>query len=150
MAMEVLERHHSGGDLMLIGIRHNGWLIAEKLYGLLKPDYAGNLQLAALQINKRQPAEVNLEPVLSCKEKKIILIDDVANSGRTLLYALRPLLQEYPHQIETLVLVARTHRSFPVALDYVGLSVSTSPHEFIAVSVSGKELSGAAIESTAY
>jgi pyrimidine operon attenuation protein/uracil phosphoribosyltransferase len=59
-------------------------------------------------------------------------------------------LQENPHQIETLVLVARTHRSFPVALDYVGLSVSTSPHEFIAVSVSGKELSGAAIESTAY
>ena len=76
-------------------------------------------------------------------DKAIILIDDVANSGRTMLYALKPLLQQLPQKIQTLALVERTHKSFPVDVDYVGLSVSTTADEHIVVEVENGEVMGA-------
>jgi len=75
--------------------------------------------------------------------KTIILIDDVANSGRTMLYALKPLLDQHPKKIQTLALVERTHKSFPVDVDYVGLSVSTTTDEHIEVEVENGEVLGA-------
>jgi pyrimidine operon attenuation protein / uracil phosphoribosyltransferase len=69
----------------------------------------------------------------------------VANSGRTMLYALAPLLERYPSQIETLALVERTHKLFPVALNYVGLSVSTKEEENIEVMVDGGEVISASL-----
>jgi pyrimidine operon attenuation protein/uracil phosphoribosyltransferase len=70
-------------------------------------------------------------------------VDDVANSGRTMLYALKPLLEYLPQQIETLVLVERTYKKFPIAVDYVGLSVSTTAQENIVVKVENGEVLGA-------
>jgi len=71
------------------------------------------------------------------------LIDDVANSGRTMLYALKPLLEKLPKKIQTLALVERTHKSFPVDVDYVGLSVSSTTDEHIVVEVEAGEVLGA-------
>ena len=79
-------------------------------------------------------------------EKSILLIDDVANSGRTMLYALKPLLQYRPKQVETLALVERTHKKFPIAVDYVGLSISTSLQEHIIVDVEDGVIAGARME----
>ena len=76
-------------------------------------------------------------------DKTIVLIDDVANSGRTMLYALKPLLLQLPKKIQTLALVERTHKSFPVDVDYVGLSVSTTTDENIVVEVENGEVMGA-------
>lgn len=76
----------------------------------------------------------------------IILIDDVANSGRTMLYALKPLLEQYPKKIQTLALVERTHKTFPLDVDYVGISVSTTLDEHIYVEVENDAVTGAWIE----
>jgi pyrimidine operon attenuation protein/uracil phosphoribosyltransferase len=73
----------------------------------------------------------------------IILIDDVASSGKTMLYALKPFLEMQPKKIETLVLVERTHKTFPVKVDYVGLSVATTLQEHIYVEVTEGEITGA-------
>jgi pyrimidine operon attenuation protein/uracil phosphoribosyltransferase len=78
--------------------------------------------------------------------KVVILIDDVANSGSTMLYALKPLLLSYPKKIQTLALVERTHKSFPIDVDYVGLSISTNLDEHINVEVESGEVGGAWIE----
>jgi pyrimidine operon attenuation protein/uracil phosphoribosyltransferase len=67
--------------------------------------------------------------------KSVLLIDDVANSGSTMLYAMKPLLEFHPSQIETVILVERTHKKFPVAVNYVGLSVATTQQENIIVEV---------------
>jgi len=77
------------------------------------------------------------------------LVDDVANSGKTMLYSIRPLLLQFPAQIQTLALVERTHKSFPVVVDYVGLSISTTLDEHIYVEVEGTDVEGAWMEAAA-
>ena len=67
----------------------------------------------------------------------------VCNSGKTLLYALKPFIASQPKKIQTLVLVERTHTSFPVRPDYVGLSIATTIQEHIFVEVKGEEVIGA-------
>jgi pyrimidine operon attenuation protein/uracil phosphoribosyltransferase len=67
----------------------------------------------------------------------------VANSGRTLLYALKPFLNFNPRKIETLVLVERSHKKFPVFSDFVGLSLSTTLQEHITVETDGNTITGA-------
>ncbi|MEI9959288.1 MAG: hypothetical protein WDM90_23910 [Ferruginibacter sp.] len=64
-----------------------------------------------------------------------------------MLYALKPLLEFYPKKIQTLALVERTHKIFPVDVDYVGFSVSTTLDEHIYVEVAGDAVTGAWIES---
>jgi pyrimidine operon attenuation protein/uracil phosphoribosyltransferase len=64
-----------------------------------------------------------------------------------MLYALKPLLEHYPKKIQTLALVERTHKTFPVDVDYVGFSVSTTPDEHIYVEVHNDTVTGAWIEA---
>ena len=76
----------------------------------------------------------------------MLLIDDVANSGKTLLYGLKPLMEYYPRTIQTLVLVERMHKLYPVKPTYVGLSVATTLEDHIQVEVSNGEITGAYIQ----
>ncbi|MFX8624421.1 phosphoribosyltransferase family protein, partial [Acinetobacter baumannii] len=78
-------------------------------------------------------------------DKNVLIVDDVANSGKTLLYALKPLLSFHPKRIQTLVLVERMHKLFPVKPDYVGLSVATTLQDMIIVEVANNEINGAYI-----
>lgn len=147
MALEIAERNSDKSEIILIGIRENGIFIAAKIEIYLKEVFAGEVKTIALSINKKAPAEITLSEDIELKGKMIILADDVANSGRTMLYALKPLLDHYPAQLETLALVERTHKLFPVALNYVGLSVSTSADENIVVTVENGEVTGAEIKN---
>ena len=72
-------------------------------------------------------------------------IRDSANCGRTMLYALKPLLDQHPASIQTMALVERTHKLFPVAVDYIGLSVSTTHDQMIQVKVEQGEVAGASL-----
>lgn len=143
MALEIAERNAGNPEIILIGIKDNGLFIAKKIEDYLQPVFAGKIRTIALSINKKDPGEIKLEESIDLRGKMILLADDVANSGRTMLYALRPLLDMYPARVETLALVERTHKMFPVALNYVGLSVSTAADENIEVMVTGGEIEGA-------
>lgn len=146
MAMQVAERNHNQQELVLIGIKENGIVIAEKLASYLKEVFQGSLQIVSLSLDKKKPGAIQLSEAIVLDGKTVILIDDVANSGRTMLYALKPLLEYYPESIQTLALVERTHKLFPIAMDYVGHSVSTTTAETIVVEVTGKEVEGAYIK----
>ncbi len=146
MALEITERNYDETQLILIGIKNNGTVIAKKICDCLKTNYSGEVIVIELGIDKKKPAAVTLSSVIDVNGKVIVLIDDVANSGRTMLYALKPLLDQYPKKIQTLALVERTHKTFPVAVDYVGISVSTTPHEHIYVEVENDIVTGAWIE----
>ena len=143
LAMEVAERNYQKKELVLIGIKENGMFIAQKIARYLKEAFAGNIVILELSLNKKMPKEIVLNPSYSFEEASILIVDDVANSGRTMLYALKPLLEYLPQQIETLVLVERTYKKFPIAVDYVGLSVSTTVQENIVVKVENGEVLGA-------
>jgi pyrimidine operon attenuation protein / uracil phosphoribosyltransferase len=143
MALEVAERNHNEQALVLIGIKDNGSVIARKIAAHLADVFAGTVQVLELQLDKKHPGDVHISANVDFTGKNILLIDDVANSGRTMLYALKPLLSFHPKKIETLALVERTHKSFPVEVDYTGLSVATTPDQHIYVEVVGGEVEGA-------
>ena len=121
-------------------------MIANIIAGFLKESFKGEIIVTALSIDKKQPSTITIEPAFDFNNKVVILMDDVANSGRTMLYSLKPLLETYPAKIQTAALVERTHKSFPVGLDYVGLSISTTLDEHIYVEVQGGEVLGAWME----
>lgn len=143
MALEVAEQNYGEPQLVLVGIKDNGIIIANRICHYLKEVYNGEVIVAALSLDKKKPALISVAPSIDFNDKVVLLIDDVANSGRTMLYALKPLLEAYPKKIQTLALVERTHKSFPIDLDYVGLSISTTLDEHIAVEVAGAEVMGA-------
>ncbi len=143
MALEIAERNYNVSKLILIGIKDNGLVIANKVAGYLKDNFKGEIIVLELSMHKRQPTEVIILPNTNFDNEIVILIDDVANSGKTMLYALKPLLQMHPKEIQTLALVERTHKTFPVFVDYVGVSVSTTLDEHIFVDVENNEVIGA-------
>ena len=146
MALQVAEQNCDADQLILIGIKENGIVIAHKIRTYLQGVFSGEVFVVELSLNKKKPMLVSLDPALDFNGKSILLIDDVDNSGRTMLYALKPILETYPKKIQTLVLVERTHKSFPIDVDYVGLSISTALDEHITVEVAGGEVKGAWVQ----
>jgi pyrimidine operon attenuation protein/uracil phosphoribosyltransferase len=143
IALELVERNYDERQLVLMGIKENGMVIAAKIAAYLKDSFKGEVIVTSLSLDKKQPSEIRIEPTIDFNNKVVVLIDDVANSGRTMLYSLQPLLKTYPKKIQTAALVERTHKSFPIALDYVGLSISTTLDEHIYVEVQDGEVLGA-------
>jgi len=119
MALQVIEENYTETQLVLIGIRNNGTVIAEKISQYIKEVFTGEVLVLELSMDKKHPLEISLNTDMDFNDKTIVLIDDVANSGRTMLYALKPLLQQLPKKIQTLALVERTHKTFPVDGYYV-------------------------------
>ncbi len=146
MAYEILENNYNEESLILIGIRDNGSVIAEHIKQLLKEISDIPTTLLHISLNKKLPGKIELSGAADFKDKVLIVIDDVANSGKTMLYSMQPLLQYYPRKIQTLALVERTHKLYPVHNDYVGLSVATTLHEHIYVEVQDNIVSGAYME----
>ena len=140
------ERNFNEKELLLIGIKENGIVIAQIISKLMKAVFTGSITVVALSMNKKKPTSITIEKDIDVDGKTILLIDDVANSGRTMLYALKPLLEKHPKKIQTLALVERTHKNFPVDLDYIGLSISTTLNEHITIEVGKDKVMGAWME----
>jgi pyrimidine operon attenuation protein/uracil phosphoribosyltransferase len=148
MAYEILENNSGEKKLILAGIRESGTVIARNIQRLLLEITQGQLaiDLIVISLDKKHPLQVSLSESLPFDDQAIIVVDDVANSGRTLLYAMKPFLDFQPRKIESLVLVERTHKAFPVQPDYTGLSLSTTLQEHIYVEVDGDQVVGAWLE----
>jgi pyrimidine operon attenuation protein/uracil phosphoribosyltransferase len=150
MALELAENiAPSTKSLILIGIRNNGVVIANKMAALITPYVHCTITILEASLDKDTPSEITYNAPAQFTGAHIVLVDDVSNSGKTLLYALKPLLDFYPVSIQTLVLVERMYRLYPVKPDYVGLSISTSLQEHIRVMVEGSEIEGVCVEAKA-
>jgi pyrimidine operon attenuation protein / uracil phosphoribosyltransferase len=146
MAFEILENNETETHLILAGIRESGSVIARNIQCLLQSISGLTTDLITLSLDKKRPEVVSINKSVILEGQVIIVIDDVANSGKTLLYALKPFLDFHPKKIQTLVLVERTHKAFPVKPDYVGLSIATTLQEHIYVEVEGELVKGAWLE----
>jgi pyrimidine operon attenuation protein / uracil phosphoribosyltransferase len=143
MALQVAESNTEEDAIIVAGIAGNGAVLAQKLVKELKEVSPMAVQLLTIRINKKEPTNALLEAGTDFSNKVILIVDDVANSGRTMLYALKPFLTFLPKKIQTLVLVERSHKLFAVQPDYVGLSVATTLQEHITVETEGEEITGA-------
>lgn len=138
LAIEILENNLEEASLILAGINTKGMGFAELLAERLRGMSLKNITLTQVAIHPAnplsEPIRIGLE-VSDLKDKTIILVDDVANTGRTLFYACKPLLDTLPKRIEVAVLVDRQHKLFPIRVDYVGLSLATTLKENIEVNI---------------
>ena len=146
IALEIAEQlYNEDNPLIIIGIEGGGMVVAQKLLFLLKPLLQIPVQLITCTLNKKNANSILYSEEINFNGKNILLVDDVTNSGRTLLYALKPLLQYHPKRIQTMSLVERMHKSFPVNIDYIGLSIATTLQDHIQVEVENGEVTGAYI-----
>jgi pyrimidine operon attenuation protein/uracil phosphoribosyltransferase len=143
MGYEILENNIDEKELIIAGIRESGSVIARNIQRILNEISHFKLELITLLLDKKMPDEVILSSPVKPENKVILVVDDVSNTGKTLLYALKPFLSHHPKKIQTLVLVERTHKAFPVKPDYTGLSVATTIQDHIYVETSGDRVTGA-------
>lgn len=138
MSYEILENNYDEKELIIIGISQNGSLLARYFTEYLHTISDVNIHTASVTIDKENLAAKSIQMDIEGKiinNKVVILVDDVAHSGKTLTYSMRPLLDHYPKKIQVAVLIDRKHKSFPVTPDYVGLSLSTTMKEHISVEI---------------
>lgn len=142
LAIEIYEHNCEEAGLILAGVNNNGLGFAQMLLDELREMTEQPLTLTHIRINPAAPdgSPVQIDmPLDELRGKVIIVVDDVANTGRTTFYACKPLLETLPKKIEVAVLVDRTHKSFPVKVDYIGLSLATTLREHIRVQIRDTE-----------
>lgn len=142
LAFEVYENNFSEKELLIVGIEGNGYKVAMRIAERLKNISPLKVNLGKIKLNKEKPWEG--EPAVDFDEKAfinktVILVDDVLNSGKTLMYAVKLFLDKPVKKINTVILVDRSHTRFPVKADFVGLTLSTTLQERIEADFSKKE-----------
>jgi pyrimidine operon attenuation protein/uracil phosphoribosyltransferase len=129
LAIEILENNYEEESLLLAGINNRGMAFAQLLVEQLQAITKVPIELTQIRLNPANPLADPVEigmPIDSLQGRALIVVDDVANTGRTIFFAIKPLLQTLPRKVEVAVLVDRKHKSFPIKVDYVGLSLATT------------------------
>ncbi|KUK36667.1 MAG: pyrimidine operon attenuation protein / uracil phosphoribosyltransferase [Thermacetogenium sp.] len=145
IAHEILEKNQGTKDLVLVGIRRRGVPLARKIAQIIKEIEGTSVPLGILDITlyRDDLSQLGYQPLVRKTEvpfditgKKVILVDDVLYTGRTVRAALDALIDlGRPKLIQLAVLIDRGHRELPIRADFVGKNVPTSRKEEISVSV---------------
>jgi len=142
ISYQILETNLQNSMLVIAGIESNGYLIAKELKKILNKLSNIEIILCKVKIDKKNPRKP-IETSISKEEysnKSIVLVDDVLNSGSTLIYAVKHFLEVELAQFKTAVLVNRNHKKFPVKADFKGISLSTSIQSQVIVEFKGSKI----------
>ena len=135
IAYEIYEQNYDAQDILIAGIDEMGFKLSELITADLEKICNIALHLVRIDIDKEATSQPKVEfseiPELS--NFTLIVVDDVLNSGKTMLHALDPFLKMNVRKIQTAVLVNRSHKRFPIAVDYKGLELATTLQEHIEV-----------------
>ena len=141
IAYQIYENNINENELVIVGIAPRGSELAKALKNALESFSNLKIIYGVLDINKENPRdslECNL--LLSqIENKSIVIVDDVLNTGNTLIYAVNYFLTISVKQIKTAVMVNRNHKKFPIKADFKGISLSTSTNEHVTVVLQGEE-----------
>ena len=142
ISYQILETNLQNSELIIAGIESNGYLIARELKKILNDLSNIEVILCKVKIDKKNPRKP-IETSISKDQysnKSIVLVDDVLNSGSTLIYGVKHFLETELLQFKTAVLVNRNHKKFPVKADFKGISLSTSMQSQIMVKFKGSKI----------
>ena len=140
-AFQILENSIDSTVIHIIGIKEKGFDIAKIVERELKSITKKNISLSSIKIDKKNPKDSVLsDSNLKKNIDTIFLIDDVLNTGKTLIYSLSFLLKFNFKSIKTLVLIDRNHKQFPIKVDYKGISLSTNINDNIKLLNDNKKL----------
>ncbi|QSE98453.1 phosphoribosyltransferase family protein [Fulvivirga lutea] len=142
MAFQIFENNFNEKEIVLAGIKNKGYILAQLLQEQLNEIASFKTRLVGVSLDKEAPTQSNIS--LDCDEKEvknktIILIDDVSNTGRTMAYSLKPFLNIKVKKLETSVLVNRSHTQFPISIKYSGFELATTIKEHVEVLLEKEE-----------
>ena len=138
LAIEILEHNYTEKTIVLAGINNNGLGFAKLIKRAINKISDVEIILANITLNPAKPTKDDVAIDLTdddIRKKVVIIVDDVANTGRTIFYAFKPFLDILTKKVEVAVLVDRKHKSFPIKVDYVGLSLATTLQDNIKVNL---------------
>ncbi len=143
IAFQIIEDNLNESDIYIVGIANKGYVLAEHLVENLKKTSKNSFHLLKLSFDKNNSiecltSEVKLEIP---KDKVVILVDDVLNTGETLMHASHVILRHDVKKMRTVVLIDRRHRLFPIKADYAGLTLSTTLENHIEVEFKNEKFS---------
>lgn len=135
IAYQIYEHHYEEKQLVLAGISKNGVILAQRICKEIETISDIEVIFIEILINKKSPREaVVLSQELSlCEHRPVVVVDDVLNTGSTLMYAVTHFLSLSLKMLQTAVLVNRNHKKFPIKGDFKGISLSTAVKEHISV-----------------
>lgn len=138
MAWQMYEEFYAEEEVVVVGIKEAGSHIAKLLKDELERIGGMTVSLTGVTVNKQSPfsSEIHFDQELSIESKTVILVDDVLNTGKTLIAASIPLLKASPSKLKTAILANRDHKQYPIAADYVGISLATTLEEHISFKIS--------------
>jgi pyrimidine operon attenuation protein/uracil phosphoribosyltransferase len=135
IAYQIYETFVEEEEIVIAGIASNGFVFAKKIAAELEKISTLKVVLCEVYINK-QNANAPITTSLSLDQyqnKGLVLVDDVLNSGTTLIYGVKHFLEVPLKKLKTAVLIDRNHKKYPVKADFKGISLSTSLLEHVQV-----------------
>jgi pyrimidine operon attenuation protein/uracil phosphoribosyltransferase len=135
IAYQIYETFVDEQEIVIAGIASNGFVFAKKIATELERISTVNVVLCEVFINKQNvnsPITTSISKE-TYKNKGVVLVDDVLNSGTTLIYGVKHFLDVPLKKLKTAVLVDRNHKKYPVKADFKGISLSTSLFEHVQV-----------------
>ncbi len=135
IAYQIYESNSNEKEIILAGINGNGYIFAQNLAKILSEISDLKVVLCEVKIDKNNPRNTITTNIASAnyKNKSVVLVDDVLNSGSTLIYGIKYFLEVPLKKFKTAVLINRNHKKYPVKADFKGISLSTSMHEHVDV-----------------
>lgn len=135
IAYQIFETFVDEESIIVAGIASNGYVFAEKIAAVLQSISPLEVILCEVTLDKQNLNSVikTSLPKEAYQNKGIILVDDVLNSGSTLMYGVKHFLDVPLKKFKTAVLVDRNHKKYPIKVDFKGISLSTSSLEHVTV-----------------
>jgi pyrimidine operon attenuation protein / uracil phosphoribosyltransferase len=139
IAWQIYENFYREEELIIAGIADNGSVLANRITKILQEISPIKIISGELKINKKDPLSTTVQTNFNAEvitDKVVIVVDDVLDSGRTLMYGVHYFLNFKVKELKTVVLIDRSHRLFPVRADFVGTTLATTLKEHIRVEFS--------------
>jgi pyrimidine operon attenuation protein/uracil phosphoribosyltransferase len=135
IAYQIYESNSSEKEVIIAGIVGNGFTFSKKIASVLEEISTITVTLCEVIIDKKKPLQTITTSISvnDYKNKPLVLVDDVLNSGTTLIYGIKHFLEVPLKRFKTAVLVNRNHKKYPVKADFKGISLSTSIKELVKV-----------------
>ena len=141
LAYQILENNINEDAILLVGIKEKGYEIAKIIEQKLKDNTSSKVHLKSITIDKKNPNQISEFDInFNQMPKSVYLVDDVLNTGKTLMFVVNSLLKYDFNLIKTLVLIDRNHKRYPIKVDFKGISLSTNLDDTVKLISENKNL----------
>ena len=142
ISLQIIESYIDQDEIIIAGIDLNGFIIAKEISKEISKISDVHIKLCKVKIDKKNPLN-DVSISLNSQDyhnKSVVVIDDVLNSGATLMYTVKNFLNTKIKILKTAVLVDRNHKKYPIKVDFKGLSLSTSIQSKVEVIIDEKKI----------